>query len=63
MKRFPSPGYKVWEDCRKQKLSVGMKLGWLEEKVMKLLTTKKCEWALNAVSDTQRDERGSERFV
>ena len=54
VKRFPSPGYEVWEDWREHFLSTGMKLGWTEEELMKWLPTKLCGWALNAVSDLPR---------
>ena len=54
VKRFPSPGYEVWEVWRKHYLSTGMKLGWTEEEMMKWLPTKLCGWALNAVSDLHR---------
>ena len=54
VKRFPSPGYEVWEDWREHYLSTGMKLGWTEEEMMKWLPTKLCGWALNAVSDLPR---------
>ena len=54
VKRFPSPGYEVWEDWREHYLSTGMKLGWREEEMMKWLPTKLCGWALNAVSDLPR---------
>ena len=54
VKRFPSPGYEVWEDWREHYLSTGMKLGWIEEEMMKWLPTKLCGWALNAVSDLPR---------
>ena len=54
MKRFPSPGYEVWEVWREHYLSTGLKLGWTEEEMMKWLPTKLCGWALNAVSDLPR---------
>ena len=54
VKRFPSPGYEVWEVWREHYLSTGMKLGWTEEEMMKWLPTKLCGWALNAVSDLPR---------
>ena len=54
VKRFPSPGYEIWEDWREHYLSTGMKLGWTEEDMMKWLPTKLCGWALNAVSDLPR---------
>ena len=54
VKRFPSPGYEVWEVWREHYLSTGMKLGWTEEEMMKWLPTKLCWWALNAVSDLPR---------
>ena len=54
VKRFPSPGYEVWEDWREHYLSTGMKLGWTEEEMMKWLPKKLCGWALNAVSDLPR---------
>ena len=54
VKRFPSPGYEVWEDWREHYLSTGTKLGWTEEEMMKWLPTKLCGWALNAVSDLPR---------
>ena len=54
VKRFPSPGYEIWEDWREHYLSTGMKLGWTEEELMKWLPTKLCGWALNAVSDLPR---------
>ena len=54
VKRFPSPGYEVWEDWREHYLSNGMKLGWTEEEMMNWLPTKLCGWALNAVSDLKR---------
>ena len=54
VKRFPSPGYDVWEVWREHYLSTGMKLGWTDEELMKWLTTKLCGWALNAVSDLPR---------
>ena len=54
VKRFPSPGYEVWEDWREHYLSTGMKLGWTEEEMMKWLPTELCGWALNAVSDLPR---------
>ena len=54
VKRFPSPGYEVWEVWREHYLSKGMKLGWKEEEMMKWLPTKLCGWALNAVSDLPR---------
>ena len=54
VKRFPSPGYEIWEDWREHYLSTGMKLGWTEEEMMKWLPTKLCGWALNAVSDLPR---------
>ena len=54
VKRFPSPGYEVWEVWREHYLSTGMKLGWMEEEMMKWLPTKLCGWALNAVSDLPR---------
>ena len=54
VKRFPSPGYEVWEDWREHCLSTGLKLGWTEEEMMKWLPTKLCGWALNAVSDLPR---------
>ena len=54
VKRFPSPGYKIWEDWRDHYLSAGMKLGWMEEEMMKWLPTKLCGWALNSVSDLSR---------
>ena len=54
VKRFPSPGFEVWEDWREHYLSTGMKLGWTEEEMMKWLPTKLCGWALNAVSDLPR---------
>ena len=54
VKRFPSPGYEVWEDWREHYLSTGMKLGWTEEEMMKWLPTKLCCCALNAVSDLPR---------
>ena len=54
VKRFPSPGYEVWEVWREHYLSTGMKLGWTEEEMMKWLPTKSCGWALNAVSDLPR---------
>ena len=53
-KRFPSPGYEIWEDWREHYLSTGMKLEWTEEEMMKWLPTKLCRWALNAVSDLPR---------
>ena len=49
VKRFPSPGYEVWEDWREHYLSTGLKLGWTEEEMMKWLQL--CGWALNALSD------------
>ena len=54
VKRFPSPGYEVWEVWREHYLSTGMKLGWTEEEMMNWLPTKLCGWALNAVSDLPR---------
>ena len=54
VKRFPSPGYEIWEDWREHYLSTGLKLGWTEEEMMKWLPTKLCGWALNAVSDLPR---------
>ena len=54
MKRFPSPGYDVWEVRREHYLRPGMKLGWTKEEMMKWLPTKLCGWALNAVSDLPR---------
>ena len=54
VKRFPSPGYEVWEDWREHYLSTDMKLGWTEEEMVKWLPTKLCGWALNAVSDLPR---------
>ena len=54
VKRFPSPGYEIWEDWREHYLSTGLKLGWTEVEMMKWLPTKLCEWALNAVSDLPR---------
>ena len=54
VKRFPSPGYEIWEDWREHYLSTGMKLGWTEEEMMKWLPTNLCGWALNAVSDLPR---------
>ena len=51
VKRFPSPGYEIWEDWREHYLGTGMKLGWTEEEMMKWLPTKLCGWALSAVSD------------
>ena len=54
VKRFPSPGYEVWEDWREHYLSNGFRLGWTEEEMMKWLPTKLCGWALNAVSDLPR---------
>ena len=54
VKRFPSPGYEIWEDWREHYLSTGMKLGWTAEEMMKWLPTKLCGWALNAVSDLPR---------
>ena len=54
VRRFPSPGYEVWEVWREHYLSTGMKLGWTEEEMMKWLPTKLCGWALNAVSDLPR---------
>ena len=54
MKRFPSPGYEIWEDWREHYLSTGLKLGWTEEEMMKWLPTKLCGWALNTVSDLPR---------
>ena len=54
VKRFPSPGYKVWEDWREHYLSTGIKLRWTDEEMMKWLPTKLCGWALNAVSDLPR---------
>ena len=54
VKRFPSPGYEIWEDWREHYLSTGMKLGWTEEEMMKWLPAKLCGWALNAVSDLPR---------
>ena len=54
VKRFPSPGYEIWEDWREHYLRTGLKLGWTEEEMMKWLPTKLCGWALNAVSDLSR---------
>ena len=54
VKRFPSPGYEVWEVWREHYLSTGLKLDWTEEETMKWLPTKLCGWALNAVSDLPR---------
>ena len=54
LKRFPSPGYEVWEDWREHYLTSGMKLGWTEEEMMKWLPKNVCGWALNAVSDLPR---------
>ena len=54
VKRFPSPGYEVWDDWREHYLSTGMKLGRTEEEMMKWLPSKLCGWALNAVSDLPR---------
>ena len=54
MKRFPSPGYEVWEVWREHYLSTGLKLRWTEEEMMKWLPTKLCGWALSAVSDLPR---------
>ena len=54
VKRFPSPGYEVWDVWRKPYLSTGMNLGWTEEEMTKWLPTKLCGWALNAVSDLSR---------
>ena len=54
VKRFPSPGYEVWEVWREHYLSTGLKLGWTEEEMIKWLPTKLCGWALNAVSDLPR---------
>ena len=54
LKRFPSPGYKVWEVWCEPYLSTGKKLGWTEEEMTKWLPTKLCGWALNAVSDLPR---------
>ena len=54
VKRFPSPGYEIWEDWREHYLSTGLKLGWTEEEMIKWLPTKLCGWALNAVSDLPR---------
>ena len=52
--RFPSPGYEIWEVCRKHYLSTGMKLRWMEEGTMKWLPRKLRGWALKAVSDLPR---------
>ena len=54
VKRFPSPGYEVWEVWREHYLSTGMKLGWTEKEMMKWLPTKLCGWALKAISDLPR---------
>ena len=54
VKRFPSPGYEVWEVWREHYLSTGLKLRWMEEEMMKWLHTKLCGRALNAVSDLTR---------
>ena len=54
LKRFPSPGYEIWEDWRELYLSTGLKLRWTEEEKMKWFPTKLCGWALNAVSDLPR---------
>ena len=54
VKRFLSPGYKIWEVWCEHFLSTGLKLGWKEEEMMKWLPTKLCCLALNAVSDFPR---------
>ena len=54
VKRFPSPGYEVWEVWREHSLSAGLMLGWTEEEIMKWLPTKLCGWSLNAVGDLPR---------
>ena len=54
VKRFPLPGYEVWEIWREHYLSTGLKLEWTEEEMMKWLPAKLCGRALNAVSDLPR---------
>ena len=54
VKHFPSPGYEVCEGWREFHLSIGLKLGWTEEEMMKWLPTKLCGWAMNAVGDLPR---------
>ena len=55
MKPFTSRGYdEDWEDWHAFYLSTGLKLGWTEEEMMKLLPIKLCGWAVNAVSDLPR---------
>ena len=50
IKRFPSPGYEVWEDWREYYLDVCEVFMWTEEEVKRYLPEKLCDWALDSLN-------------
>ena len=50
IKRFPSPGYEVWEDWREYYLDACKVFIWTEEEVKRYLPEKLCGWALDSLN-------------
>ena len=50
IKRFPSPGYDVWEDWCEYYLDVCEVFMWTEEEVKRYLPDKLCDWALDSLN-------------
>ena len=53
IKRFPSPGYDLWEDWREFYLDVCEVFMWTEEEVKRYLPEKLCDWALDSLNYLQ----------
>ena len=49
IKRFPSPGYEVWEDWREYYLDTCELFMWTEEEFKRYLPEKLCGWALDTL--------------